>query len=124
MNRSGIASSMTVLIAHSNITSNNSNNSNGGGLYRNGGSFTVQRSIIADNNAASARDCYGTPTFQGINIVESTPGCNPSGTVIQLDPALDPLADNGGPTPTPVMTRAKKSRLRVRDRPDRRLPAE
>lgn len=96
----GIASSMTVLIAHSNITSNNSNNSNGGGLYRNGGSFTVQRSIIADNNAASARDCYGTPTFQGINIVESTPGCNPSGTVIQLDPALDPLADNGGPTLT------------------------
>jgi hypothetical protein len=96
----GIASSMTVLIAHSNITSNNSNNSNGGGLYRNGGAFTVQRSIIADNNASSARDCYGTPTFQGINIVESTPGCNPAGTVIQLDPALNALADNGGPTLT------------------------
>ena len=96
----GIASSGPVVILHSNITSNNSNNSNGGGLYRVGGSFTVQRSIIADNNAPTARDCYGTPTFQGVNIVESTPGCTPIGTVIQLDPALDPLADNGGPTLT------------------------
>ncbi|MEY2523228.1 MAG: large repetitive protein [Ilumatobacteraceae bacterium] len=96
----GIASSGTVLILHSNITSNNSNNSNGGGIYRVGGAFTLKSSIVADNNAPSARDCYGTPTFQGVNLVESTPGCNPAGTVIQLDPALDPLADNGGPTLT------------------------
>ncbi len=98
----GIASSGPVLILHSNITSNNSNNSNGGGIYRVGGSFMLKGSIVADNNAPTARDCYGTPTFQGINLVESTPGCNPDGTVIQLDPALDPLADNGGPTQTQI----------------------
>jgi hypothetical protein len=96
----GIASSGTVMIVHSNITGNNSNNSNGGGIYRVGGAFTLKSSIVADNNAPSARDCYGSPTFQGVNLVESTPGCNPAGTVIQLDPALDPLADNGGPTLT------------------------
>src|SRR4029079_12614310 len=87
----GIASSTTVQITHSNVTANNSNNSSGGGLYRVGGSFTVKSSIIADNNALSARDCAGTPTFQGVNIVESTLGCNPVGTVLQVDPALDPL---------------------------------
>ena len=99
----GIASSGSVLIAHSNITDNNSNNSNGGGIYRVGGAFTLKSSIIADNNAPTARDCYGTPTFQGINLVENTPGCTPVGTVIQLDPALDPLADNGGPTLTQML---------------------
>lgn len=96
----GIASSGSVQILHSNITANNSNNSNGGGIYRVGGTFTLKSSIVADNNALSARDCYGTPTFQGVNLVESTPGCTPVGTVIQLDPTLDPLADNGGPTLT------------------------
>ena len=99
----GIASSGSVLIAHSNITDNNSNNSNGGGIYRVGGAFTLKSSIIADNNAPTARDCYGTPTFQGVNLVENTPGCTPVGTVIQLDPALDPLADNGGPTLTQML---------------------
>jgi len=96
----GIASSGSVQIVHSNVTGNNSNNSSGGGLYRVGGGFSVKSSIIADNNALSARDCAGTPTFQGVNVVESTPGCNPVGAVIEVDPALDALADNGGPTLT------------------------
>ena len=96
----GIASSASVVVVHSDITANNSNNSNGGGVFRVGGTFTVKSSIIADNNALAGRDCSGTPTFQGINIVESTPGCNPVGTVLEVDPALDALADNGGPTLT------------------------
>src|SRR3954447_16589500 len=96
----GIASSASVNIAHSDITANNSGNSNGGGVFRVGGTFIVKSSIIADNNALSGGDCSGTPTFQGTNIVESTPGCNPVGTVLEVDPLLDPLADNGGPTLT------------------------
>ena len=48
----------------------------------------------------SGRDCYGSPTFHGVNLVEGTTGCNPVGTVITLDPALGALADNGGPTLT------------------------
>jgi hypothetical protein len=97
----GIASSGTTTILASTITNNTSNNSNGGGLYRVGGGFTLTGSIVAANNASSGRDCYGTPTFSGTNVLQYTPGCNPAGgTILVLDPLLDPLGDNGGPTQT------------------------
>ncbi len=97
----GIASSGTVSVLASTITNNTSNNSNGGGLYRVGGAFTLAGSIVAANNASSGRDCYGSPTYSGTNIVQYTPGCNPSGgTLMVLDPMLAALGDNGGPTQT------------------------
>ena len=97
----GIASSSTVNLAGATITGNTSNNSNGGGLYRVGGTFNVTSSIIAGNNASSGRDCYGSPTFTGVNVLQYTPGCNPSGgTILVVDPLLGALADNGGPTQT------------------------
>ncbi len=98
----GIASSGTTAIEAATVTNNTSNNSNGGGIYRVGGTFSISSSILADNNGPdSARDCYGTPEFIGYNLVESQPGCNPSGAVIiSDDPLLGALLDNGGPTPT------------------------
>jgi hypothetical protein len=99
----GIAAAANTTVAGSTIVNNSSNNSNGGGLFRNGGSstFTVTGSILAGNNASNGRDCYGTESFQGTNIVQSVPGCNPTGgTILVTDPQLGPLADNGGPTQT------------------------
>ena len=97
----GIASSSTISVIGDTITNNTSNNSNGGGLYRVGGTFNVTGSIVAANNASTGRDCYGSPNFMGTNVVQYTPGCNPSGGVILvIDPLLDPLGDNGGPTRT------------------------
>ncbi|HET9730839.1 MAG TPA: choice-of-anchor Q domain-containing protein, partial [Acidimicrobiia bacterium] len=97
----GIGSSSTVNITAATVTGNNSNNSNGGGLYRNGGTFNVTSSIIASNNASSGRDCYGSPNFIGTNILQYTPGCNPTGgTILVTDPLLGALADNTGPTQT------------------------
>ncbi len=97
----GVASSATVQIVASNITGNTSNNSNGGGVYRVGGTFSISSSILSGNNSPTARDCYGSPTFIGVNLVQNTSGCNPSGgTLLSSDPALGPLADNGGPTLT------------------------
>jgi CSLREA domain-containing protein len=97
----GIASSTTTTIAASTVTNNSSTNSNGGGLYRVGGSFTVTGSILAYNNSSSNRDCYGSPTLVGTNVIQSTTGCNPSGgTIIVVDPLIGSLANNGGPTLT------------------------
>jgi CSLREA domain-containing protein len=99
----GIAASANVTVGASTVVNNQSNNSNGGGLYRTGGTFTVSGTIVAGNNATTntGRDCYGTQTFTGTNIVQSTPGCNPTGgLIIVADPLLGPLADNSGPTLT------------------------
>jgi CSLREA domain-containing protein len=109
----GIASSGATEVVFSTVTSNTSNNSNGGGIYRVGGVFVVKSSVLAYNGAPDERDCYGSPTFVGVNLIESSSGCNPNGQVILANPLLGPLADNGGPTRTrlpadtsPVIDRA------------------
>ena len=98
----GISSAGAATLLGVTVTANQSNNSSGGGISRNGGSFDISGSILAGNTGAnSARDCSGSPTFDSQNIVENTPGCNPSGTPLLIaDPLLGPLQDNGGPTQT------------------------
>jgi hypothetical protein len=96
-----IASPGTTSIIDGTITANSSTNSNGGGLWRVGGTLNVKTSILAYNNGGTGRDCYGSPTFTGSNIIQNVSGCNPSGgTILQVDPLLAALADNGGATLT------------------------
>jgi hypothetical protein len=116
----GIGAAATTNINSTTIVNNTSNNSNGGGLYRNGGTFNVQSSILASNNAAGnmGRDCYGSPNFIGANMVQYTPGCNPTGaTLLVQDPLLGPLTDNGGPTLThqPNLTSSASTTSRAID---------
>jgi CSLREA domain-containing protein len=96
----GVNSAGTAVLNAVTVTANNSNNSNGGGIARNGGSFNISGSILAGNiGGTTGRDCSGSAMFAFQNIVQSTPGCNPSGTPLTIaDPKLGPLADNGGPT--------------------------
>ena len=97
----GVNSSGTARLDSATVTANTSNNSNGGGIARNGGSFTVSGSVLAANNGVNGRDCYGSPMFAVANIVQNTPGCNPSGTPLLItDPKLGAMADNGGATRT------------------------
>jgi CSLREA domain-containing protein len=97
----GVNSAGAAVLNAVTVSSNSSNNSNGGGIARNGGSFTISGSILAGNNGTTGRDCSGSPAFAFQNIVQNTPGCNPTGTpLIIADPLLGPLTDNGGPTLT------------------------
>lgn len=99
----GINSAGSATLQAVTVTANNSNNSNGGGIARNGGSFTISGSILAGNNGASGRDCSGSPAFASQNIVQNTPGCNPTGVpLIIANPNLGALTNNGGPTLTRV----------------------
>jgi hypothetical protein len=97
----GINSAGAATLQAVTVTANNSNNSNGGGIARNGGTFTISGSILAGNNGTPGRDCSGSPAFASQNIVQSTPGCNPTGVpLIIANPNLGALTNNGGPTLT------------------------
>jgi CSLREA domain-containing protein len=65
----------------------------------NDGHLVVLNSLLADN---SGPDCRGILTSQGFNLVRNATECDfdgdPSGNLINMDPHLDPLQDNGGPT--------------------------
>jgi hypothetical protein len=59
-------------------------------------------SIFADNQSAAASDFGGEMTSLGWNLVQNTTGTTIAGTTtgnrLGIDPRLQPLADNGGPT--------------------------
>jgi hypothetical protein len=109
-----------VELASTTITNNSAdddtdNSGNGGGIYV-GGSATVgtRNTLIAANRDGStilsliAHDCRGTLQSSGYNLVRSlglvqqycTISGDPTGNLTSVDPKLDVLADNGGPTET------------------------
>ncbi|MCP4000970.1 MAG: hypothetical protein GY727_08660, partial [Gammaproteobacteria bacterium] len=95
-----------------NVTiSNNSGGATGGidfGAYTS--TINIYNSIIANNTGSTANDCYGTNATWNFNsipsILEDPSGCTPSnaGSVLNVDPSLAGLADNGGPTMTHAIT--------------------
>lgn len=77
----------------------------GGGLYQaDPAVVTIQDSIVALNTDASSvpgPDCKGTVTAVGHSLLGSNQNCTYApgpGDILNLDPVLGPLADNGGPT--------------------------
>jgi len=87
----------------------NSINAPGGGLYldSSSGTFELKNTIIADNTGGgSAGNCFGAGTFAsaGFNL-ESGNTCHltATGDLINTEPKLGPLQNNGGPTPTQAL---------------------
>jgi hypothetical protein len=74
-----------------------------GGLWNFGGSLSLANTLISFNTAVNlSPNCDGSITSLGSNLSNDA-GCglNPGlGDLINTDPLLDPLADNGGPTET------------------------
>jgi hypothetical protein len=67
----------------------------------------MENTIVAKNRVrgvAAHHDCSGTVTSEGYNLIGVSTGCTMAGdlTGVLLDenPRLFPLADNGGPTLT------------------------
>lgn len=97
---------------HSCTVVNNSAGSRGGGISRwsTGGYGTIRpvltNTIIANNTGGTAPDCYtNNITSNGYNLIENTTGFGGTLTTVAsditgVDPLLDALADNGGPTQT------------------------
>ncbi|MFP6751168.1 MAG: FG-GAP-like repeat-containing protein, partial [Pirellulaceae bacterium] len=98
-------------ILHNNTITNNSAKLNGGGVYNGGFDISVRNTIIAGNSAdGQDNDVSGTYDSDGYNLIGdkgNTGGFTDNENRDQvgtsespIDPLLEPLADNGGPTLT------------------------
>ncbi len=77
----------------------------GGGIYVHGSSdqgMNLKNNIVAGNSAGKGSDVYGVVTSDGFNVIgDSSDGIGYTSTdLLNVDPLLGPLADNGGPTLT------------------------
>jgi CSLREA domain-containing protein len=91
----------------SNVTiTNNGTESDGGGFYASSSSITINNSIVAGNGnlGGTSPDCGGAPFHSdGYLLIGDETGCTHVGSptgLINGNPMLEPLADNGGFTPT------------------------
>jgi hypothetical protein len=96
-----------VTFTNCTVADNESLHDNGGGVFNNGGTINVRNTIIARNVVGvtkSGTDFYGNLTSQGYNLIGNTSGTTVTGTTtgnqLNVSPALDYLASNGGPTQT------------------------
>ena len=74
-----------------------------GGALLNEEQVQFHDTIVADNTATPAGNCAGTGTFgsDGFNLESAnTCGFNASTDLVNTEPQLGPLQNNGGPTPT------------------------
>jgi hypothetical protein len=102
----GIAANFgNATIKHSTIAGNScpSGWTMGGGLFAGmGGNYTLQNTIVAGNNGAGAPDISGSANSLGYNLIGDTKGGFgfDDTDLLNVDPELGPLQNNGGPTPT------------------------
>jgi CSLREA domain-containing protein len=106
------ADSFSSTIANNRADADSNGSGIGGGVYNwsaQGATFNFQTTIIANNQVGSnpnnIRDCAGTLTSEGYNLIRITPPgeCNVApvtGDIFFSDPLLGPLQNNGGSTQT------------------------
>jgi hypothetical protein len=78
-----------------------------GGAVLSLGPFVSRNTVLADNPATPAGNCAGASTFTsaGFNLESAnTCGLNATGDLVNTEPQLGPLQNNGGPTPTQALT--------------------
>jgi hypothetical protein len=99
----GIRNDGTLTVSNSTLTGNSVTGSSGsGGGIDNRGTLHARNTIIAGNTAPSAPDLNGNLGSQGHNLIGNTQGgsgFDPT-DILNINPLLGPLQDNGGPTKT------------------------
>ena len=93
-NAGGISNNNSATLTMTNSTISNNSATNGGGIY-NQGTLNYANTIIA--NSTTGADCVNSGGTIGTNTNNLVEGGTCSAT-LSGDPALGPLADNGGPT--------------------------
>ncbi len=103
-------SNTTINISYSTITGNIADTKHnglgfGGGIRNYLGTVNLKSSILAGNSDWNglAPDCGGELVSQDYNLIQSLTGCTVAPSlhdITGLDPLLNPLLENGGPTPT------------------------
>jgi hypothetical protein len=91
----------SLLLKSSTVARNEA--SQAGGIWVGGGVTTLRGSVLAQNAAGSARDCFGPVGSTGYNLVGTTAGCtftHMASDKRNLAAKLGLLGSNGGPTQT------------------------
>ena len=102
----GSVNSFSSTIANNRADANSTGSGIGGGVYNQGATFNFRNTIIANNQVGTnLRDCAGTLSSQGYNLMRTTPPgeCSvapTTGDLLSSDPLLGALQNNGGPTLT------------------------
>ena len=99
----GIASAGNMSMVINTSLSGNSATGFGGGIYAMNGPAILENTLLADNTGSTDDNCSGTITEVGHNLdTGATCGFSVVNSSLSnvVDPKLDVLADNGGPTKT------------------------
>lgn len=82
-----------------NATIVNNTATTGSGISVSGGSFLIANTIVSSNSPGN--NCNGSTVSNGFNLEDSN-SCNfiAGGDIVNIDPMLGSLQDNGGQTPT------------------------
>lgn len=84
-----------------NVTINGNNAADGGGIFNSLETISLRNSIVANNLGGNCTIFSGSITSLGRNLdYGNTCAFAASGDIINTDPLLGPLANNGGPTMT------------------------
>ena len=96
--------SANVVFTNSTISNNRTSGSGGGFRTDASGTFTVRNTVIAGNTSTNTNeeDVSGDIVSDGINLIGNTFGSSGwiAGDLLNVNPMLGPLADNGGVTMT------------------------
>jgi hypothetical protein len=113
-----------LTIANSTIAGNLAGDGSGGGIESNADGLVMQNTIVAGNHATYFPDLRGVLSGDGYNLIGNTfgqTGFDPT-DLLDVDPQLGPLQDNGGPTSTmallpgsPALNAGDPSQLGVAD---------
>ena len=98
----GIYNVGTLTAEHATLNGN-SGSGGGGGIF-NSGNGGLRAVLIAGNSASSGPDCSGSFESQGYNLLGQSAGCDLTGeltgNLLNVNPLLGTLQNNGGPTLT------------------------
>ncbi len=96
--------SSNVVFTNSTISNNQTSGSGGGLKTENSGAFTFRNTVIAGNTSTNTNeeDVSGDIVSNGINLIGNTFGSSGwiASDLLNVNPILGPLADNGGGTMT------------------------
>jgi hypothetical protein len=96
---------LDLTISGNHITAGDGNTTTSGGAIFSDETVEIENTIVAGNTATSAANCGGTGQFisDGFNLESAnTCGFTATGDIVNTDPRLGPLQNNGGVFPTPT----------------------